>query len=691
MKTFSDSLFQQLKNNIGGAMQQYFGMHPDERQKLEEQGVTLSNFVFEAMAPIINNIKLQNILIVMEEGIGNMVMLTPMLKLLRKFNPRLKITVWGKEPSVQVIRGWDVVDNVITEFDYKYYDLCFFTLWSGKTREKYGKMLAQYIRHQFEGNFILFHEAVQHLGLVEFLGDFSTLPDPHCQQATDNAAKAVDKFMETEGIGEYGDKFIVFGDTILKGLGWEPKRWPHFDELAELIRRKFPEYKILLIGDEEDKVLFSKKSWPSNVSLEACGKFNIPQLAYLLSKCDFYVGNDTGPTHIAAAIGVKTYAIFGPTHISKNKPLGKDVTIIKHLPSCAPCQYTDRWHTCSCLNDLDAKQVYDEIFFPTENKKKKLILVGVFSPDAHRNEIYIKRRLERDFKFKVIPFEYRVIENKVGTLNMNVELVNKITQEEPDYVLICGGTGNAGTGARSLAILPQILVHSEKLSPKTKIYNWYVDNRGQVEEWFKHLSSVCHRSFWSTGDPVMLSQVFSQTQRLCEFMPIVPDHEVFFPKDNIEKNIDVLFVGTAHSKDRVELIDYLISNGINVQIYGEGWPKGFNAQKPIFDNAYNDVLNRSKIVINQNIVNNVPLYFSDRYFFPMATKTVGLNMHIPQLEDMFEDGKHMVFWKTKEECLEKIKQLLADDSLRTTISEEGYKLYKEKYTLKHILEQIYGN
>jgi spore maturation protein CgeB len=74
----------------------------------------------------------------------------------------------------------------------------------------------------------------------------------------------------------------------------------------------------------------------------------------------------------------------------------------------------------------------------------------------------------------------------------------------------------------------------------------------------------------------------------------------------------------------------------------------------------------------------------------MATKTVGMNRHVPQLGDMFEDGKHMIFWYNYEDCLEKINKILNDNEKQIFISEEGYKLYKEKYTLTKALEQMFG-
>jgi ADP-heptose:LPS heptosyltransferase/glycosyltransferase involved in cell wall biosynthesis len=671
-----------IKQGISKALKKFLSIEPEERIKLEKTGVNLSNFVFDELYSYVVNIKAKDILIVMDQGIGNMVMLTPALKTLRHLNPRLNITVFCKEPAAEVIRGWDVVDRVITTLDNTFYDLAYFTIWSRDIGNRWGNDIQQHSKAIFESKLRTFHEAVQNCSVCEFLDGYVELPEPHCETASEeDSLRLLPLFKKTAT-----EKYIVFGDTTLRGFGWDAKRWLYYPELAKLIKKKLPEHKIILIGDAQDKKDYEEQDWPDNVTLDFCGAINIPQLATVIQGAEFYVGNDTGPTHISAAVGTKTFAIFGPTLLSKNKPLGRDVTIIKVNRPCSPCQYTDKFNECDCIESISANEVYNEIFFPENNmEKKKVLLVGAFGGGALRNETHIKKRLEKKFKLKVIPFDYRESMNKTSNPNdTTYELLNTAINKEVDYVFINGGQ-QLGT---------EIIALFAMLAPKVKVINWYVDNRKQIEPWFKELSSVCHSSYWSTGDPVLLSGVMSQTQKMCEFLPITPDHTAYFPTD-VEKDIDVLFVGTPHSEDRLKLVDTLIQaskdQGFKLAIHGDGrWPDEMRPfVKPgIFGADFNDALNRSKIVVNQNIVNDVPLYFSDRYFYPMAVKSVGLNRKIPRLEEMFEDNKHMVTWESEEEVPARIKQLLADDKLRAKIGEEGYAEYMSKYKLDDMLEVI---
>lgn len=677
------TLDEQLKNSVGQALMEYTKLDPDKRLELEQQGINLSTIISNSVIPVVTQLNVRSILIIMEEGIGNMVMLTPAIRMLKHICPQIKITVWGKEPAVQVIRGWECVDKVITDFDNCYYDLCYATIWSSKTLAQYGNALNMFCKNHLKSDLNPNrHEAIQHNIIADFMGGYGELAKPHCETIkTDEEIAELHKKLEVAGIADPLQKYIVFGDTALRlpGGEWDVKRWPHYHELSELIRRKFPEYRVVMIGDNQDRHEADRMKWPANVSLDLMGVLNIRELAEVLSMATLYVGNDTGPTHIAAALGTKTYAIFAPTILGKNMPIGDDVHIINKRFPCSPCQYTERFKTCECMGNITAKEVYEEIFFPTE-KKKRILLVGDFSGGALRNEVYIKRTLEKDFQMKVIPFEIRPIIRKEGAYNGTFKLISAALHHNPDYILICGGQ----------EIVPSVLNYLVTLLPKTKVLNWYVDNRGQVEQWFAELSGACYASYWSTGDPFLLSNVFSQTQKPCGFLPITPDDKEYTPLD-IEKDIDVLFVGTPHSRPRIDLLRTLVGNNINVQIYGDGkWPDELkeHTHPGVFGPDFNMLLNRAKIVVNTNIINEVPLYFSDRYFYPMATKTVGLNQRVPLIEDMFENGTHMMLFDTPEDCVEKIKGLLGDDTLRNTIAEKGYVLYKEKYTLKSMLERM---
>ena len=52
----------------------------------------------------------------------------------------------------------------------------------------------------------------------------------------------------------------------------------------------------------------------------------------LLARCDLYVGNDAGPSHLAGLAGAPTLALFGPTDPERWRPLGPRVTVLRRAP-----------------------------------------------------------------------------------------------------------------------------------------------------------------------------------------------------------------------------------------------------------------------------------------------------------------------------------------------------------------------
>ena len=64
---------------------------------------------------------------------------------------------------------------------------------------------------------------------------------------------------------------------------------------------------------------------------------DLVQLAYLLSKCDLFVGNDSTPMHLSAAVGIPCIAIFGPANPKKWGPYGKNHKIVQAKLDCIPC------------------------------------------------------------------------------------------------------------------------------------------------------------------------------------------------------------------------------------------------------------------------------------------------------------------------------------------------------------------
>lgn len=100
------------------------------------------------------------------------------------------------------------------------------------------------------------------------------------------------------------------------------KQWPaeRFVRLGNHLARRH-EARIVLVGAEADKELVTAVAgMMSNAAVDLAGQLSLGELGALCEVADLYVGNDTGPTHVAAAVGCPTLAIFGPSNPAYSKP-----------------------------------------------------------------------------------------------------------------------------------------------------------------------------------------------------------------------------------------------------------------------------------------------------------------------------------------------------------------------------------
>jgi len=133
--------------------------------------------------------------------------------------------------------------------------------------------------------------------------------------------------------------FVV---AINPGGNWMPKRWP-VDYWAQLADKLIDETgaKIIITGSISDLLLATKiKDAMRQAPLIACGVFNIKQLGALAHRVDLFITADTGPLHIANAVGAKKIiAIFGPTaqNITGPYPAINAVVLQKDTACPVPC------------------------------------------------------------------------------------------------------------------------------------------------------------------------------------------------------------------------------------------------------------------------------------------------------------------------------------------------------------------
>jgi heptosyltransferase-2 len=88
------------------------------------------------------------------------------------------------------------------------------------------------------------------------------------------------------------------------------------------------------------------------------GTTKLAEAVGILSATDLLVTNDTGPAHIAAALGRPTLVIFGPTDPTTTRPFGDQAMVIRHPPECAPCMLRDCPIDHRCMTAISPDEVF---------------------------------------------------------------------------------------------------------------------------------------------------------------------------------------------------------------------------------------------------------------------------------------------------------------------------------------------
>lgn len=135
-----------------------------------------------------------------------------------------------------------------------------------------------------------------------------------------------------------GYRFICISiGTKFSSNNWGDDRW---EEFLSLLARKYLNYYLVAIGssDEFDRTEDLLRSW-KNRSLNLCGKLAIRESAAVLSRCDIFIGHDSGPIHLAASVNVPCVGIYGSRNLPGIWfPPGKTNQIIYTKIKCQGCQ-----------------------------------------------------------------------------------------------------------------------------------------------------------------------------------------------------------------------------------------------------------------------------------------------------------------------------------------------------------------
>jgi ADP-heptose:LPS heptosyltransferase len=185
----------------------------------------------------------------------------------------------------------------------------------------------------------------------------SDSPPRLCLKAVDE--RQADQWWMEHGLG---DARVL---CLHPGSGSPAKNWPaqRFAEVALCAQRELGLRVVLIHGPADGVAVSDVQTYVQDLDHSVLRDLPLPLLAAILARCTAYVGNDSGVSHMAAALGVPTVAIFGPTDPEVWAPRGPSAHIVAGGASCAPCR-PQEWRGCDlreCLSDVTTNAVIGEL------------------------------------------------------------------------------------------------------------------------------------------------------------------------------------------------------------------------------------------------------------------------------------------------------------------------------------------
>ena len=325
----------------------------------------------------------RKILIIKPSSMGDIIHALPVLATLKKSYPKSEIAWIVKDKFSDLLAGnpdlTDVIpfDNsrflqLINKLRKKKFDvaldiqglfrsgiLTFFS--KAGHRIGFSKVNSRELSYMFYNHKVTppkkaVHVVDKNLSLLEPLGISEYIYDFKIPIYTQDLRFAKD-FFASRKLVPGRDKIVMLNP----GAGWQTKRWPaeNFPHLADkLTKYSNANAKIIMSWGPQEKELIENIKSNMNDKITIMPQSTIKQLGAIIKSCDLFVGSDTGPTHLAAALEVPVVGLYGPSDPERNGPYGTKNIIIQKDISCVSC-WKRECDTIDCMKNISVDEVFE--------------------------------------------------------------------------------------------------------------------------------------------------------------------------------------------------------------------------------------------------------------------------------------------------------------------------------------------
>jgi 3-deoxy-D-manno-octulosonic-acid transferase/heptosyltransferase-1 len=199
------------------------------------------------------------------------------------------------------------------------------------------------------------HAVDRYLDFVRYLGGAEHNPEFIIRTGDGNRQK-VEDLLRSNHIDSKAP-FVAINPVAF----WETKLWQD-DKFARLADRIVEELGVPVVftGGNGGKRIDRIRSFMKTLSTSLEGQTTLKDLAYVYRLSALLVTTDSGPMHIAAAVGTPTVALFGPTDPRRTGPYGRNHIVIRKEMECSPC-FKKRCDTKQCMKDIAVEEVLEAV------------------------------------------------------------------------------------------------------------------------------------------------------------------------------------------------------------------------------------------------------------------------------------------------------------------------------------------
>lgn len=189
---------------------------------------------------------------------------------------------------------------------------------------------------------------------------------------TDTDRAVAQRLLRENQLDPQADSIVA----IFPGASWTGREWDP-SSYAEVADRIVAQYraKIVICGAKSDLVAATSVASKMKArSINLAGRTNLCELAAVLKSCSLFIGNETGPLHMAVAVGMPTLCIMGGGHFGRFYPYGdpsRHRMVYKQM-DCYGCNWRCIYETTRCIREISANDVWRE----TQNMMEAVVLLA---------------------------------------------------------------------------------------------------------------------------------------------------------------------------------------------------------------------------------------------------------------------------------------------------------------------------